>query len=92
MSKILVMIKPWSIKYTEEVLRELDEHGTRLKTARIEHINLCDIAEHYKIYRQRGYYQDMIRDFVGLPAVLAIYEGDFNKFNSLKDKIREKYA
>lgn len=34
----------------------------------------------------------MIRDFEGLPAVIAIYDGDIAEFDELKDKIREKYA
>lgn len=92
MSQLLVMVKPWSINHADNILAELDEHGTRLKTTKVGKIKLEDIAEHYAQHSQRDNYQDMVHDFAGLPAVLALYDGDFDEFDALKRKIRTKYA
>ncbi len=92
MSKLIVIIKPWSIQHTDNILTELDKYGTRLQTTKIEQIKLEDIALHYIAHKQRINYQDMIQDFEGLTLTLALYEGDYTTLNKLKKEIREKYS
>ncbi len=92
MSKLLVIIKPWSIQHEQEILAELDRQGKRLQTAVIEHVKLEDMAKHYEIYKERSNYQDMIHDFENLKVILALYEGNFDELNEAKKKIREKFA
>jgi nucleoside diphosphate kinase len=92
MSKLFVIIKPWSIQHVGTILSELDHQGQRLQTATIEHVKLEDMAKHYEVYKERSNYQDMIHDFENLSVILAVYEGDIVKFNELKNKIRKRFA
>jgi len=92
MSKLLVIIKPWSVQHEQEILAELDQQGKRLQTATIDQVKLEDMAKHYEIYKERSNYQDMIHDFESLKVILALYEGNFAELNEAKKKIREKFA
>ncbi len=91
MVRLLAMIKPWGINYLDDILERLDKHGRLVKLAKVDQISLEDISAHYAILRSRENFNHMIMDFVGLPAVLAIYVGDQELFDTLKDRIREEY-
>jgi nucleoside diphosphate kinase len=88
---IFVMIKPWSLKFTKEILSELDSFGRRIKTFKVEKIPLEIIAQQYSAHKEKPYYHPMIHDHKDKPSVIAIYSGVLDDFKAMKQKIREKY-
>jgi nucleoside diphosphate kinase len=91
MSEIFVMIKPWGLSHKNDILTELDRHGSMQRSVTVEKIGLEEIASHYAMHADRLFFERMIKDFVGKPALLAIYEGDYAVFDKVKDELRERY-
>ena len=92
MSKIVVLVKPWSIHHSEDILDEFDKLGERINSVKIDNLPDGLIARHYADHKNQPYYTDMTQDFTGQSIVVALYEGDRAKFDQLKDHLRERYA
>ena len=91
MSKIFVIVNPWAIQDCEEILLDIDIHGTQLKRARVTAVPEEIIREHYAHKVGMPYFEPMIRGLVGQSVELAVYRGDTDRFNELKPVIRGKY-
>ncbi len=91
LSKMLVMIKPWSLKHADNIFSKLDNRGTMLKYGKIEEITFDLISRHYADHKGKDYFDAMINDFIGLSAIVAVYEGNLNEFDTLKKILRVDY-
>jgi len=76
MEQTFIMVKPDSIHLAETILKELDQHGTRIKTSKIDSIPLNIVENHYSAHKEKHFYQSLLDEFVNKPVVIAIYEGD----------------
>ncbi len=91
-SDLFVMVKPWGLNHAGEILSELDKHGSRVKLAKIDKVDTSRISKHYSSLKNAAYYSSMVEDFAGKSAIIALYEGNIQEFDILKDKIRAKYS
>lgn len=92
MSRLLIMIKPWSIHNSDQILDELDKYGTRLKTVVVPKVPFEVISEHYLPYKDEYFYEDVLSDFQNKKIILALYDGQISKFNKIKKEIRARYS
>lgn len=102
--RTLVIIKPEHIDCTDAIFAELDTLAQRIATARVDSVPLEIAKQHCAPHIGRDYYDWLIKQLAGNPAIPAIYEGDdviciiSNKVGhkdpakSLKDTIRGKYS
>lgn len=73
--RTLVIIKPEHIHLADKILKELDRHGKRIKTVRIKAVPREVIEQHYALHKGKFIYDWLIDEFLGKPAVIAIYGG-----------------
>ena len=102
--RTLVIIKPEHVHLADKILEELDNHGKRIKTAKIKAVPKKTIEQHYAMLKGKSVYGWLITEFIDKPAVIAIYEGKgiIQKFVDItgvtdppkasKESIRGKYG
>jgi len=84
----LVMIKPDGIEIAEQIFRELDQIGRRIRTVKVPNVPIEKILAHYEEPIQRhGEFlrQNIIDFFKNKTIILALYEGQ-----SIIQRIRNK--
>jgi nucleoside diphosphate kinase len=91
MSNIIVLIKPPVLAYANEILSHLSEKGELLYKVEVNNIASEDIKNHYKIHEGKTFFNDLLGYFIGKNMILALYNGNIDKFNSLKSIIRNEY-
>jgi nucleoside-diphosphate kinase len=74
--RTFIMVKPDHYDLADLILKDLDMHGNRVQTARVESVPREVIEEHYAAHRGKYYFGYMTDSFVGRPVVLAVYEGE----------------
>lgn len=83
--QIAVMIKPEGMPYLDEILDGFDERGKRIEAEELVLTNeLFDEFYGHFATHPRGFYPLMKEDMVGKNVFVAIYEGDFGKFEKFK--------
>jgi len=92
MEKIFVMVKPWSINYSEKIFCELDLIGERLETKAIKSIPKEAVRLQHIEYKDASFFQLMINDLTGKKCVIALYEGNQDVFNKQKEILRERFG
>lgn len=73
--KTLILIKPDHVELADDILKELDCHGYRVKTARVDAVPRDVIEDHYSPHNGKWFFESMTESFVGRPVVLAVYGG-----------------
>ncbi len=91
-NKIFVMIKPWNMQYSEEILAKLDKVGKRLETKAIESIPREPIVIQHSKYQKEPFFQLLIDDLAGKPCVIGLYTGTQNEFDKQKSILREIFG
>lgn len=74
--RTLTFVKPYHIMLAYQILADLDQHGTRLATARVQSVPLDVIEAHYSCHRDKPFFRRITLDIAGQPVVLAVYEGE----------------
>lgn len=70
------MIKPDYIHIAETILKELDQHGMRIKTSKVNSVPQHVIENHYSAHKGKHFYNELINEFANKPVIIAIYEGE----------------
>ena len=86
---VFIMIKPWCLNHSDEILEELDRYGERLKIAAIQRMPLELIAKQYQEHEGQHFFESMVNDHQDKPAIIALYCGDLEIFKGLKTSIRD---
>lgn len=92
MTNLLVIVKPWVIHYTDEILGAFDSRGRRIRDARVDSVPQRIIEAHYAVHRDKPFFGPMTREFIGQPVHLAVYGGDCAGFRQAAIGVRERYA
>lgn len=92
MTKLIALVKPEGTENSREILRELDKVGTRIKTKDFPEVPEEIIKQQYSQHKERVGYEEMVDSYKGKPVVVAVYDGDIQKFKETKMKIREIYG
>jgi nucleoside diphosphate kinase len=92
MGRIFVVIQPWTIRFSAEILASLDEYGERVYSGSIESPSMSLLKKFYDDCIGKPYYLPMIEDLEGKRVHVAVYEGNPKIFVGLKPEIRRKYA
>ena len=74
--RALVLIKPDHVEFADEILRELDNHGSRAATSRVFSVPGNVIRAHYSPHNGKPFFGYMTGSFIGKPVVLAVYKGE----------------
>jgi len=74
--KTLVIVKPDHEHLAEEILKKLDKHAKRIKTARIDKVPKEIVEEHYSIHKEKDFYERLINSFKDRRVVVVVYEGN----------------
>ena len=82
-----VMIKPHAVKLADPILKDLDEHGSRLESITIEQLPLEIMQLHYGPHKGKYYFNAMVEDFIGKPSQIAIYGGNIGIIQNLREII-----
>jgi len=102
--RTLIIIKPDHVHLADKILSELDRYGGRIKTVHVDVVPLEIIERHYAMHKGKVFYPWLIKQFVGKPVVLAVYEGvdvvrkmsdaigPTDPAKAPKDTIRSKYS
>ncbi|MFQ5620886.1 MAG: nucleoside-diphosphate kinase [Candidatus Nanoarchaeia archaeon] len=91
MGEVFVMLYFQGVDHSDEILTELDKIGRKVKSGRVDSISLEQIAAHYSDSSDKPWFNEMINDFVGQPALLLVYEGDPEEFHEAKIRLRKQY-
>ena len=59
-----ILIKPGHVNLADKILEELDKHGSRIQTTKIEHVPQCIIERHYQPHRNRPFFYYMTGSFI----------------------------
>ncbi len=86
MEQTFIMIKPDFIYVANEILKELDQYGKRIKTSKIDSVPSYVVENHYSAHKEKHFYQSLLNEFVNKQVVIAIYEGE-NIVQNFKDII-----
>jgi nucleoside diphosphate kinase len=92
MTKIFVMIKPWGVSHAGEIFKRLDRVGKRLEIIEIASIPEGAIKLQHAKYQGQRFFQLMISDLTGKPAVIALYEGNQEEFIRQRDYLRKEFG
>lgn len=76
MEQTFIIVKPEWVHLAQEILNELDNYGTRIKTSKIDSIPLNVVENHYSAHKEKVIYPWLLKEFVNKPVVIAIYEGE----------------
>ncbi|MFH0936241.1 MAG: nucleoside-diphosphate kinase [Candidatus Woesearchaeota archaeon] len=76
MEQTFIIIKPEWVHLAQEILNELDNHGIRIKTSKIDSIPINIVENHYSAHKEKVIYPWLLNEFVNKPVVIAIYEGE----------------
>jgi nucleoside diphosphate kinase len=88
----LVIVKPWCLSLADEILGEFDKVARRVATVRLRALPEEMIRKHYMHHSDKSYFEPMVSDLAGKPAILAVYKGRMEAINQTKGVVRETYA
>ena len=74
--KTFILIKPDHVELADDILKELDCYGNRVRTTRVDAVPRDVVEAHYSPHVDKWFFECMTESFVGKPVVLAVYEGE----------------
>ncbi len=74
--KTFVIIKPDHVGSAVEILEELDKHGRRLITRKVNAVPREVIENHYSVHKGKSFFGYMTESFTDKDVVIAIYQGE----------------
>ncbi len=74
--KTFILIKPDHVKVADEILSHLDSYGSRILSGKVDSVSKEVIEEHYAPHKEKYFFHNMTRSFIGNSVILAVYEGE----------------
>lgn len=90
MDRVMVIIPHWAFDISDRIFRELDGWGRSVASIKVDKIPAEAIASHYSNIKDQPFFLDIIRDWQGYPALLAVYEGNQVDFTRAKEQMRKE--
>lgn len=75
LEKTLIIIKPAHSHLANDILKELDKSGKRVKTVKVSFVPREVAEEHYAPHKGKFFYKWLVDSFVDKKVVIAIYTG-----------------